>query len=569
MTLSPARGAPLFSCAALVCGAVLVAAVIWASDRAFDITDESYYILSAKHPDKVQLYISAQHWTTAPLWTLVQSLQGFRLIGMGILVLSASVLALGALRVADDQGLTQSTPLTRAGICAAGAVGALLYVSTIAPSPSYNLLAAAGAYAGVGFALLCVPKSPGIGRVLLLAGLAGAALAIGFLNKPSAGVSSGALAALLLLTLATGARKWLLLAMVGLGGVATLAAFYLAQPAEPPVLDSLRDGLALFRIVQSEPIVTRLLRYAATMGTSIGQSILGFAPALACTLLFAAVPRWWSAILIPLALIGSIVDNKHYLGGMWSYHGQIEALFAIMLVLCILCIRHWTRAVRPALLCLGLLALPYCVAVGTGNALFTQVIVSIGGWSVLAGLIAISAQPCAPHAFARQSAAVILLGLITMQVLSSYTRHPYHIAAPLTGQTDPTPVAGLGTLRLDPQTAQMVTDISAARDTCDIAAGGDFLGLYNVPGVALLLEATPPVSPWINNIAQLHAILPRLQDRPENRVVMALTPEAQGADAALPDRFRPRRNSYQFCGDLFEPFEKETIEIWATNPAPG
>ncbi|MDU9004320.1 hypothetical protein [Sedimentitalea todarodis] len=569
MTSAPRRGVFLFSCAALACGAILVAAVIWASDRGFDITDEAYYILSAKHPDKVQLYISAQHWILAPLWSLVQSLQGFRLIGMGILVLSASVLGLGALRVADELGLTLSTPLTRAAICAAGAVGALLYVSTIAPSPSYNLLAAAGAYAGVGFALLCVPKSPGTGRVLLLASLAGAALAVGFLNKPSAGVCAGVLASLLLLTLATGGRKWLLLVMIGFGGVATLAVFYLVQPAEPPVLDSLRDGFALFRIVQSEPIVTRLLRYAATMGTSMGESIMGFAPALAFVLLFLVVPRWWSAVLIPLALVVSIVDNKHYLGGRSSYHDQMEALFIIMLVLCILGTRHWTRATRPALLCLGLLALPYCVAIGTGNALFTQVIVSLGGWSVLAVLIATSTPPGAPHAFARQSTAAILLGLITVQVLSSYTRDPYHLAAPLTGQTEPTPVAGLGTLRLDPKTTQMLAELSAARDTCEIAAGTDYLGLYNVPGLALLLEATPPLSPWLNNIAQLHALLPRLQAQPKNRLVIALTPEAQGVDGALPDQYRPLRDTYQYCGDLFEPYVQETIEIWATKPAPS
>jgi len=183
---------------ALLCALVLWIGVIWASGRGFDITDESYYILSAKRPQDILMYVSAQHWTIAPLWSLTQDVQAFRLLGAFILSLSATVLAVGSVRMSDYLGILKADRTTVLATVAAGTVGALLYVSTIAPSPSYNLLAASGAAAGLGFALLAACQSR-LRLALFYAAVAGVALAIGFLNKPSAGVSTAFLSGTALL----------------------------------------------------------------------------------------------------------------------------------------------------------------------------------------------------------------------------------------------------------------------------------------------------------------------------------------------------------------------------------
>lgn len=160
---------------AILCCAGLIAAVIWSSDRGLELTDEAYYLLSAIHPEQVQLYISAQHWVLAPLWAITESLQGFRLTGAALLLGAAVLLALGATRCLALLTGTLPAVFTYLGVAAAGGVGALLYVVTIAPSPSYNLLASAGAYGAAGCALLAVDQRRKVACGALCAGAGGVA----------------------------------------------------------------------------------------------------------------------------------------------------------------------------------------------------------------------------------------------------------------------------------------------------------------------------------------------------------------------------------------------------------
>jgi len=126
---------------ALLALAAVLAYCGWALDRGFEITDEAYYLLLAMHPDATQLYISAQQWATSLLWDITGSLTTFRASGFVVLVGSSVVLGLGILRVAADRG---SWP-QRLSVLSVSIICGLLYAITINVSPSYNLLASAGA----------------------------------------------------------------------------------------------------------------------------------------------------------------------------------------------------------------------------------------------------------------------------------------------------------------------------------------------------------------------------------------------------------------------------------------
>lgn len=507
------------------------------------------------------MYVSAQHWTIAPLWSWTQDVQAFRLIGALILSLSATVLAIGSVRMSDKLGIQVAERTSVLATVAAGTVGAFLYVSTIAPSPSYNLLAAAGASAGLGFALLAAVHER-LRIAVLYAAAAGIVLAIGFLNKPSAGVSTAFLSAIALLALGFGWRRLMLLMFMSMGSILCVFAFYAVQPSEPPVLDSLRLGLALFQIVQSEPVSTRLVRYLVTMLSSIGDAVLAFAPAVGIAFALLIWPRVWLALLLTAALIVSIWHGAHYLGGMDSYERQITAIFSVMFILTLLALPTWTRTWHRGFFGLILLALPYAVSIGTGNALFTQVIVSLAAWSVIATLFVFSAKTPAEFVATCASAAILLL-LICTQIFSSYDRRPYHLATPLTGQSEPEHIADLGVLRLDRFTHDMIKAVSEAQQTCNIAPGTDVLGLYNTPGLVLMLEGRAPVTPWINNFEQLEAILPHYIPSADARKVVILTEESQGSIPEITLQLDSSHNEFQLCGTLFEPFENETIQIWA------
>lgn len=542
--------------------AVLVVAVIWASDRAIEITDEAYYVLSGRHPQNIDAFISAQHWILAPLWSLSGSLALFRLSGLVILLVSSWVLALGAWRVACGLELIEPNRKAGAALCAASSIGALLYVCTIAPSPSYNLLASAGGYAGLGFACLAA-ASTSRSQGALWAFLSGALLVIAFVNKPSSGVCCTVVSLVALWAFRRTSGRLNLSIALSAGFGITLAALYGYHARDRDVLASLQAGFDLFRQVQTEPVLDRLQRYAVTMVQSIGHALLLFSPALAMCAALLRVPRTWMPKAIAALLLVSIVVGQHHLGGRTQYQAQIEAVLAILVATALCSVSAWVHEWRRVILVLCLFGLPYAVAMGSGNALFTQVIVSLAGWTALAYLLAISQPRTDLRGQAARLCAGFMLVLLCAQILSSYTRDPYHLDQPLIAQANAVDVPVLGPLRVDNKTAAMLTDLERAREACQIAPGAAFLGIYNVPGLALLLDAVPPVSPWINNRVQLVSILEAW--RPRGRVILALSTAAQVDRNLLPDDLQPIDEKYEFCGTLIVPFSDEPIEIWASS----
>lgn len=541
---------------------LLVLGVIWASDRAIEITDEAYYVLSGRHPEQIDAFLSAQHWILAPLWSFSGSLALFRLSGGFILLVSSWVLALGAFRVARGLDLIDPSRWASAALCASSSIGALLYVSTIAPSPSYNLLASAGGYAGLGFACFAATSSSRY-RAALWAFASGAVLVIAFVNKPTSGVCCTAVSLVALWAFRRNADILILSITLLVGFAISLAALFGYHAIDRDVLASLQSGFELFRQVQTEPVLHRLLRYAVTMIQSIGYALLLFSPALAMCVALIRVPRTWMPKAIAALLLVSIALGQHHLGGRTQYQAQIEALLAILVATALCSASAWVHEWRRILLVLCLFGLPYAVAMGTGNALFTQVIVSLAGWTALAYLLAVSQPTNNLRGQAARLCAGLMLVLVCVQILSSYTRDPYHLDQPLIAQNTLVYVPVLGTLRVDDETAAMLTALESASEACQIDAGAAFLGIYNVPGLALLLDAVPPVSPWINNEVQLISILESWQ--PRGRVILALSTAAQVERNRLPDALQPIDEKYKFCVDLVVPFSDEPIEIWASS----
>ncbi|MCW1918555.1 hypothetical protein NX862_07310 [Rhodobacter sp. KR11] len=545
----------LLSLVAWTCWVFLVLGVIWAAGRGIELTDEAYYILSALHPDQVTLYVSAQHWTLAPLWAVTQSLLAFRLLGAAILLGSAGVLALGLGRALGALG--RPLGAGQGAMVAAAGVGALLYVATIAPSPSYNLLASAGAYGAVGLALMALA---GRGGWSLLAGLA---LAVCLVNKPSAGVSVALVILGLVLVLQPNRRGALVLAGGIAGTLALLVLMVALQPATPGVWASLQGGLELFRQVQTEPVGARLWRYGETLAWSFGGGLYAFAPALAALALWWVIPRRWMLLPALAAGLWTLSAYGNHLGGMQSYQAMAEAIYVAVAAVAVMGLGGGALPGRVRLVILALLVLPFAITVGTGNSLFTQVVVALAPWTLAVTALACLAPPDKPRSLGPVAVSAALLILLTVQITTSYLRDPYHLAAPLTGQTRKITMPELGALQVDPQTETMLTQARAAIQACDLKPGAAFFGLYNVPGLALALQAVPPVSPWLNNAAQAHSVMAHWTEAPGQRRVLALSPEALAALSDLPPALRPAAG-YRFCGPLTFPYNGQPIQIWAS-----
>lgn len=532
--------------------------------RGFEITDEAYYLLMAMHPQSVQLYVSAQHWVTAHLWAITGSLAAFRACGLILLAGSALVLAHGVFKA-----FSRHEPAFEAGVASRFTVGsasivfALLYASTINLSPCYNLLASAGANAAAGFVLLGQsalgnPRRHGLN---LLAGLA---VAVEFVSKPSSGIATMAVLGLWLLLLGPRPLKAKLAdgALVASGAALGVLALVATQTSLADVGVSLRRGLDLFQMVQTESVGARLGRYALEFARAALEAIVSFGFVIAALFGYLATRHrlWLGAV--GAATIATMVGGDFLVGGADQYSKQVGSSFVLLAMILWLTLHLWKLRRMSAILVGGLVALPYSVAVGTGNSIFTQVIISLAPWGALVAVFV-------HMRLARKSDKalvvlmfVVLVTSVSAQILTSGFRMPYHMSQPVAAQTEHFQVRDLGHVIGDAGTRRFVADMEAAVEKCAIPLRAPFLGLYNVPGVALTMGAVPYMTPWLNNLAQAEAVVRQAPPEVLQLPVLAIRLEDDGGVPQLPSGFADFKSRFRYCGEGTYPFHMQRVQIW-------
>ena len=260
-----------------------------------------------------------------------------------------------------------------------------------------------------------------------------------------------------------------------------------------------------------------------------------------------------------------------YLRGGWNNGSSFTppfALVAILFMAMLVTQSVWLENRRRLALCGGLALLPYSVAIGTGNTLFTQCIVSLASWGALIGvLVGARSQPNT------SKMPICLLGAcfvstVSLQILTSAFR-PYHLPASLLKQDQVVVAGALGTVKVDSDTKQFLVDINAAAEVCNIAPGAPFIGLYNNPGVALALQAVPVLSPWLNNKAQAEFVLKRTNPQELRSVVVAVNTGSAGTIPPMPRQMKRFPRGYKYCGLATYPFGSQKIQIWRRDESVG
>lgn len=548
-----------------ICLAAAIAVVycLWTLNRGFEITDEAYYLLLSMDPSAQTLYISAQHWVMSWLWQATGSLVWFRASGLLILMGTALLLAQGVLQFCYRTQMEMPSYVPSVTM-AASVVAALLYAYTINLSPSYNLLASAGAYAAAGFVLLATSNRHPILSALSCI-LAGGALGVEVLCKASAGISTGLIVLVWILVFSRTHWQRLLgviAVMTGVAGLGWLA--LVTNTTWEAANEAVTQGLELFRIVQSEPVHTRLVRYGMQFGKHLMMTGLYYAAPMILIAIYVRTRRrifFWlgmTALSLTLALSGQ------FLGG-WNSDLSLTPpypIVALLIMLLILTAGRWMLDRRMTILLAGLLALPYSVAMGTGNTLFTQVVVSMAPWGALFTILA-TARGKDPVRSQLPAMMIVLCFAMTvaLQIITSGLR-PYQIAKPLFQQTDRFETGNIGPVYVDGATHRFLTALKQATERCAIAQGTAFLGLYNIPGVALALQVQPLMSPWLNNAEQARFVLDRVEPSALRDVVIGLNKGAADQMPALPTQLQGFPAGYRKCGSATYPFGPQQIEIW-------
>lgn len=536
---------------------------VWTLDRGFEITDEAYYILLAVHSGSQKLYISAQHWISSWLWHVTGSLAMFRAVGMITLLLSSMLLAFGTFSVCRHLGLTSDGFQAKGVIVAGSFVGAMLYASTINFSPSYNLLASAGAYTAAGLVLFAAQSLSAAQKHVLYV-LAGCAVGAEALCKASAGATTlVVLFTWLYVFERTHLHKICGMVAIISGSVAFAWIALLSNTSISDAAQAVEQGMQLFRIVQGEAIDTRLIRYATQFGQHMMTTVLSFALPFISFSLYAKTQRIFFAKLGLGVLFVTLLLGGHSLGG-WNDSGSLTPPFAIVAMLImalVVSIPVWNKNHNFIVLLGGLIFLPYSVAMGTGNTLFTQVIVSLAPWGVLIGVLMVSRFPENLSKMPISLIGLLFIATVSLQIITSGFR-PYHMSAPLIKHDKEFAIGNLGVVKVDAETHKFLIDLKAAAKECNIAPGTPFLGLYNTPGVALALKATPILSPWLNNVAQAEFVLKRTPIQELRSVVVAINTGNTEDLPPLPLKLKAFPSGYMYCGMAFYPFGSQKIQIW-------
>ena len=129
-------------------------------------------------------------------------------------------------------------------------------------------------------------------------------------------------------------------------------------------------------------------------------------------------------------------------------------------------------------------------------------------------------------------------------------------------QSFPVTIGPLGRVKVDAETVRFMQQVDAAVAKCRIAPGAPFLGLYNVPGLALALNAVPIDTPWLNNVAQADAVLSSNEAIVGN-AVLAIRLNADASLPRLPVALKEFSANFEHCGDAVFPHEQQKIQIWS------
>lgn len=490
---------------------------------------------------------------------------------MLILLVAAGILAYGVIETCINFSITGPIKL-REGVVIFGSTlsAALLYGSTINFSPCYNLIATASSYAAVGFVLLALSRSSGyLTKVLHL--FTGCVLGIAILNKFSAGLCTFFLIIIFIAVFGNIIRKQLLqIALILIGIVITIFFFVSIHMMTENVVDEFRSGMAVFKQVQTEPTSVRLFRYVHEFTSQLFWS---GAFLVIPILWLSAVNKTRYVILIRnLAIIITLLLGCYHIKNAFPlvpsdliWIGvQAEAIALVLALSLINTTLTWTKDIKTAVLIIGLIGLPYCVAIGTGNSIHTQVIISLAPWGTVIAVLAIPNRLKGYRNKMSMLICALFVSVIIVQVFLC-SLSPYHLNSSVWKQHIPTKISTIGIVMTDKATHDYVVALMTATKEGSILKAQPFLGFYNMPGAAIVMETIPLFSPWISNVGQSELILAKVNPKLLQIAVIGIMLNPDSSMPTLPKQLSGFPKGYKKCGEAVYPdfpYRNQRIQMW-------
>lgn len=496
--------------AAAILAAVVVILLSMEFRHGFDITDESFSILDAAHPQD-QTSAVRFHWlVTRPVLMLsLGDLWLNRVWGVAILALAGWLMG-----SSFDRTRPSSDRHSRRVAGGVGAASMLAFYAFDLRSPGYNWSAVLGA-ALVVACLAAAASRERAGRWLILGGAIASVTAASKISTGTALAGMGLGISPLLG--GPGWRGWLRGAGGWSLGVAAggIASFLALRSWGDPVAAFDRGMQVLEHIRLYDDLVDRtaqesllfvelwfsgawpLLAASALLGL-VAMVAAGSVPGMAAGLVPWALPATLAALLLWKPTAWSAVD-------VWARVSLVAftALVSTWLAVGGTSVRTSGMARRMhavrALLLLVAVAAGFATAVGTGNAMFWRSAgLAAGVWLVAAAALALGAGGGRRAEISSRVASVVAASLIAFGTFAAMRAQPYR---PLPGDAEVARRAeispGRGSLLVDGRLATAIETLRDAASEAGFSAGQDVLALYDMPGVVLALGGRAPGASWI------------------------------------------------------------------------
>lgn len=589
--------------AVVLLGVTLYAGISFASaaSSGFDLTDESFYLLDARHPED-QFAAPRLHWIlTSPLLRLAGGdLASHRIAGAAALASVGAVLAsclatligaygsrpgrisrriaavvVGAAALSAFYGFAIRTPGYNWGSLLLTAATLAAIAWSAAPNRRWSSSPAAGFFAG----LALLPKlSTGL---CLVAASATASAAIGGIRGGSGASITRGLASL------TGSVAGVAsgLAVLRIWGDPVEVFRVGSEMLAPTALYSeLADRLRV-ETIEFLNVWWREARFvvAASGGLALLAAIL------------TVLRRDATASVVALVGLPAAVTVLGGLGIGWEHLGGGSR---IVLVSASVVVAAWvphigTRSAWRALassdgwVVTGMLILlslvPMATAAGTGNSGYWRQ-ASFGFWLLAAALPALRGLGArAPSVVVAGAGLLSIVSLVAMHVIEAPAKAPYRPPADASGELEAIEIyAGSGPIEIDRELAASIRELRRLAADSGMSAGQDILACFDMPGLVLTLDGRAPGTSWLfsgylrSDLAAARALASVPEARRRDAWVLVRSPqraEARKLEGATPDLAtlfatigRKWPEDYMPVGSVRVPFYDRTAEVTLWRP---
>jgi hypothetical protein len=614
---------PVIEAAAAVITLTVLAWLLWASGRGFDVTDEGFYLLTARHPeDVVSTPTLFYHLTSWLYWATGGSIAGLRMAG--VLGTAAAGASLGVAAVSAPGGRRSWVAVSAVTMSALLAYVWLLLV------PSYNTYAA-WAVAGMTICALRGFTAAGrfpVNRTAWQAWLFGCGFFLGlsfFVKFPTA-VAMGTILACAIGAWPGLSRRERAAAAAWIAcGAAGLAALVFLVVVSPGVWwRHLISGLDQTQRLGAGHDVSAIGRYprelwqhfsAGTPPVIWALWIVGFVSAailaaasrrrtrraagLAAALVL-AVAAAWSAVVMAAWLppqVGFRYPTMERWLAFWFAPVEPFPLWVarfylhwLILAMAIAAgaglgapLRRPTLAVPPPspgdnrrrlIIILLLGGGTFAAAFGTRNPIYLNLMLALGSWGALLVLAVRFAAARLERPLVGDAALLAIVTLAAVHVAGGSVTVSYGMNDGLLRQTVATPVGEPPAhLSTDPATSRLIGDLRRQATACGFRVGDDLLAFHNLPGLVFAIGGRSPGLPWftydwpgsqgVNERGLESAGADRI-----SRAFILQTPDAEPWLRTLAPLGIEFPGRYTYCGSVIRRIYGASTELKLWRPTP-